>query len=198
MGEGAASPIRSADVELLHESDRTRVTRLFLSGRTAIRKEPLGPDSQRRLQHELAFLERLRGATGVAELLDEPRYPGSVTLADGGRESLAQVVKPLAVDDLIGLAEKLARAVADMHGLGVMHRDICPANIVRSARGAPCLVDFASATSLAEIRPEFAHHTQILGTVVFGARADWTHRSAGGSSRGSVRLGRDLVRAGHR
>ena len=36
-------------VELLHESDRTRVTRLFLSGRTAIRKEPLGPDSQRRL-----------------------------------------------------------------------------------------------------------------------------------------------------
>jgi len=171
MGEGAASPDRGPpmQVELLHESVRTRVTRVFLSGRTAVRKEPLGPDGQRRLQHELAFLERLRGVMGVAQLLDEPRYPGSITLADGGRESLAHVVKPLPVDDLIGLAEQLARAVADMHGRGVMHRDICPANIVRSARGAPCLVDFASATSLAEIRPEFAHHTQILGALSYSA-----------------------------
>jgi hypothetical protein len=171
MGEGAASPGRvpPVRVDVLHDSDRTRVTRVFLSGHVAIRKEPLGPDGQRRLQHELGFLERLRGAIGVAQLLDEPRYPGSITLADGGRESLAQVVKPLAVEDLIGLAEQLARAVAEMHDRGVMHRDICPANIVLSSRGAPCLVDFASATSLAEIRPEFSHHTQILGTLSYSA-----------------------------
>jgi hypothetical protein len=145
MGEGAASPDRGPpmQVELLHESVRTRVTRVLLSGRTAIRKEPLGPDGQRRLQHELAFLERLRGVMGVAQLLDEPRYPGSITVADGGRESLAHVVKPLPVDDLIGLAEQLARAVADMHGRGVMHRDICPANIVRSARA-----EFSGGTGL--------------------------------------------------
>jgi signal transduction histidine kinase len=171
MGEGAASPDRSPPVrvEMLHESDRTRVTRVIFSGRTVIRKEPLGPEGQRRLQHERAFLEQLRGAMGVAQLLDEPRYPGSITLADAGPESLAQAAKPLAVDDLIGLAEQLARAVAAMHGRGVMHCDICPANIVRSARGAPCLVDFASATSLAEIRPEFSHHTQIVGTLSYSA-----------------------------
>ena len=74
-----------------------------MSGRTVIRKEPLGPDGQRRLQHELAFLERVRGVMGVAQVLDEPRYPGSIILADGGQASLAQVVKPLAVDDLIGV-----------------------------------------------------------------------------------------------
>ena len=127
MGESTAFPDRAppARAAMLHEGERTRVTRVFLSGRTVIRKEPLGPDGQRRLQHELAFLERLRGVTGVAQLLDEPRYPGSITLADGGEASLAQVVKPLAVDDLIGLAEQLARAVAAMHGHGVMHRDIC-------------------------------------------------------------------------
>ena len=86
MGESAALPDRAPPVraEMLHESERTRVTRLFLSGRTVIRKEPLGPDGQRRLQHELAFLKRLRGVTGVAQVLDEPRYPGSITLADGG------------------------------------------------------------------------------------------------------------------
>ena len=111
MGEGAVSPDRAPPVraEIVHESERTRVTRLFLSGRTVIRKEPLGPDGQRRLQHELAFLKRLRGVMGVAQVLDEPRYPGSITLADGGEASLAQVVKPLAVDDLIGLAAQLAR-----------------------------------------------------------------------------------------
>ena len=48
-----------------------------------------------------------------------------------------------------------------------MHRDITPANIVLSADGAPCLVDFALATSLAEIRPEFTHHTEIVGTLAY-------------------------------
>jgi hypothetical protein len=49
--------------ELLQKSERTRVTRLLLTERTVIRKEPLGPDWQRRLRHELAMLKRLRGAS---------------------------------------------------------------------------------------------------------------------------------------
>ena len=64
---------RTVGAEVLHESVRTRVSRLFLAGRTVIRKEPLGPDAQRRLRHELAVLERLRGVAGVALVLDEPR-----------------------------------------------------------------------------------------------------------------------------
>ena len=126
--------------EVVLESERTRVTRLFGSRRTVIRKEPLGPDAQRRLRYELAVLERLRGVVGVAQVLDEPRYPGSITLADAGDASLAVVVKPLEVDQLIGLAAGLAAAVAGMHGRGVMHRDICPTNVVISSDCAPCLV----------------------------------------------------------
>ncbi|MEN3264515.1 hypothetical protein, partial [Pseudonocardia sp.] len=61
--------------EILHESERTRVTRLSFAGCTGVRKEPLGPDAQRRLQHELAMLERLRGVVGVAQLLDAPPRP---------------------------------------------------------------------------------------------------------------------------
>ena len=68
----------------MHESERTRVTRLFLPGGTVIRKEPLGPDAPRRLRHEAAMLERLRGVAGVAQLADAPRYPGSIVLADAG------------------------------------------------------------------------------------------------------------------
>ena len=75
--------------------------------------------------------------------------------------------KPLAVDELVELAVGLARAVAGMHRRGVMHRDITPANIVISRDGAPCLVDFALATSLAEMRPEFTHHSEIVGTLAY-------------------------------
>ena len=54
-----------------------------------------------------------------------------------------------------------------MHRRGVMHRDITPANIVLSGDGVPCLVDFALAMSLAEIRPEFTHHAEIVGTLAY-------------------------------
>jgi hypothetical protein len=43
---------------------------------------------------------------GVAQLLDEPRSPGSITIANGGEACLAQVVKPESVDgtgDVIGV-----------------------------------------------------------------------------------------------
>src|ERR1700756_3365357 len=80
--------------EVVHSSERTRVTRLFLPGRTVIRKEPLGPDADRRARHEVAMLERLRGVTGVVQLAQAPRYPGSVVLEDAGEASLADLAKP--------------------------------------------------------------------------------------------------------
>jgi hypothetical protein len=101
-------PVRA---ETLHESGRTRVTRLFLPGRTVIRKQPLGPDAVGRLEHERAKLERLRGLDGVAQVVDAPQYPDSIVLADVGGTSTAALVKPLAVDDLIRLAVALARTV---------------------------------------------------------------------------------------
>ncbi|WP_433472422.1 AAA family ATPase [Spirillospora sp. CA-142024] len=143
------------------------MTRLFLPGRTVIRKEPLGPDAQRRLQRELAMLDRLRDVGGIAQPVKAPQYPGSIVVEDVGGTSLAGLAKPLAVDNLIGLAVELARAVAGMHSRGVMHRDITPANIVISRDGAPYLVDFALATSFAGIRPEFTHHTEIVGTLAY-------------------------------
>ncbi|MER7283804.1 AAA family ATPase [Dactylosporangium sp. NPDC000244] len=153
--------------DVVRESEHTRVTRLCVDGHTAVRKEPMGPDAQRRVRHELAMLERLRGVEGVAQLVEAPRRPGSIVLADAGEASLAGLPKPLAVGDLVGLAVGLARAVAGMHRRGVLHRDITPANVVISRDGAPCLVDFALATPLAELRPEFAHHTKIVGTLAY-------------------------------
>src|ERR1700754_975679 len=86
--------------EIVHASERTRITRLFLPGRTVIRKEPLGPDAERRVRHEVAMLERLRDVAGVAQLAAAPRYPVSVVLEDAGGASLAGVTKPLPAVDL--------------------------------------------------------------------------------------------------
>jgi predicted ATPase/signal transduction histidine kinase len=169
MGSGGVLRDRDPPVraEIVHSSERTRVTRLFLPGRTVIRKEPLGPDAERRLRHEAAVLVRLRGVAGVVQLAEMPQYQGSIVVMDAGGASLAELAKPLAVDVLIGLAVELARAVAGMHRRGVMHRDISPANIVFSGDGAACLVDFALASPVAEIRPEFTHHAQIVGTLAY-------------------------------
>jgi hypothetical protein len=147
--------------------DRTRIIRLFLPGRTVIRKEPLGLDADRRVRHEVAVLKRLRGVAGVAQLAEDAGYPGSVVLEDAGAASLAGLTRPLAAGDLIGLGLDLARAVAGMHQRGVMHRDITPANVVLSGAGVPCLVDFALAASAAEIRPEFMPPGEIVGTLAY-------------------------------
>ena len=169
MGSGGVLPGQDPPgrADIVHQTDRTRVTRLFLPECTVIRKEPLGPDAERRVRHETAMLERLRGAEGIAQLAPAPRYAGSVVLADAGGASLAGVATPLAADELTGLAVRLARAVAGMHRARVMHRDITPSNIVISRGGIPCLVDFALATSLAEIRPGFTHHAEITGTLAY-------------------------------
>ena len=171
MEAGGMLPGRDPSIraEVVHESERTRVTRLFLAERTVIRKEPLGPDAERRLRHEAAILDRLRGVAGLAQLAEAPRYPGSIVLEDAGGTSLASPRPPPAAADLIGLAIGLAQAVAGMHRRGVIHRDITPANIVLSRDGTPGLVDFTLATSLAEMRPEFTHHTEIVGTLAYMA-----------------------------
>ena len=89
---GAVSSVRE---ELLHETERTRVTRLVMPGGNWIRKEPLGPDRLRRLRHETAILERLHGVEGVAQLAPAQPYQGSILLADVPGEPLAGAQMPL-------------------------------------------------------------------------------------------------------
>ena len=79
-----------AGVEVVHESDRTRVTREHVDGRTVIRKEPRGPGARDRLRHELAMLDRLHGVDGVVQLATTPSRPGSIVLEDVDGVSMAR------------------------------------------------------------------------------------------------------------
>ena len=108
-------------VELLSESDRTRVVRLYLpEGGTVIRKEPLGPNREQRLQHELEILRRLVGVPNVVQLAQDEPDEGGILLRDMYGVTLDQVPTPMEIPRLVGLALDLARAVAAMHQRGVV------------------------------------------------------------------------------
>ena len=64
----ASGDAQLSQIEVLQQTNRVRIDRLRLPGLVVIRKEPLGPDAERRVRHELAMLERLRGLEGVAQL----------------------------------------------------------------------------------------------------------------------------------
>ena len=161
-------PVVPSRVELLHSSERTGVTRLFLPGSSVVRKEPLGRLRNARLRHEAAVLERLSGVAGVAQLVPSGACPGSLALADVGGTTLASTPMPVDSAELLRLAAALARVVSSIHRRGVVHRDINPSNILLTADGRePCLIDFALATTFAELRPEFTHHNKIVGTLPY-------------------------------
>lgn len=66
---------------------------------------------------------------------------------DGG--SLADEVRRaglLPVDEALRLGTKLAGALAHLHGHGVVHRDVKPANVLLTNAGEPVLADFGLAT----------------------------------------------------
>ncbi|EFC83384.1 diguanylate cyclase [Parafrankia sp. EUN1f] len=169
MTPGRDPPTVATRPVVLHASDRTRISRIMLPTGPVIRKEPLGPDAQQRLGHEVEILERLSGVEGVVQLAAGPaECTGSILLADVDGTALSRRDTPLEPAELIALAESLAHAVAGMHHRGVMHRDICPANIVVAAgNGAPCLIDFALATTCPVVRPEPGFPGATVGTLPY-------------------------------
>ncbi|WP_308301915.1 diguanylate cyclase domain-containing protein [Frankia sp. AgKG'84/4] len=155
--------------ELVHESTRSRVTRLVLSTRTVIRKEALANGGPQRARHETEILDRLSGIEGMAHPTAGPEQDdNAILLADVGGPALSARTTPLAQATLLATAESLARTVAEIHHRGVVHRDISPANIVMSGEhGAPHLVDFALATTLVSVQPRFVHPSEVAGTLAY-------------------------------
>lgn len=67
--------------------------------------------------------------------------------------------EPLSADEVRRLGRQLARGLSHVHGSGLLHRDIAPANIWLDDRGVAHLGDFDSA-----IPKDFAHETVLPPT----------------------------------
>ena len=191
------SGVAPTRVELIYETDHTRVTRLELAGGTVIRKEPLGPDADARLHHEIAILERLRGVPGVAQLAREPTYPDSIVLEDAGRASLAELAAPIAVDG----ADRARRAAEPRRGGHARPRRDAPRHRSvehRAVRGRGSVPGRLRAGDVVRRDPPRAHATQRdrRDVAVSRAGADRADGPAGRSARRPVRPRRDALRAG--
>lgn len=104
-----------------------------------------------RFAREVALLGRVDGlcTVRVVEADTESASPFLVTeYADG--PSLAEHVRrsgPLDPQMLVGLATGLAEALVAIHGVGVVHRDLKPGNVILTRLG-PKVIDFGIAQAL--------------------------------------------------
>ena len=99
----------------------------------------------RREQEALARVD----SRGVAKLIsadltaDQPWIASEFVDGPTLKESI-ETQGPLTFDETLGLIRRLAEIVAELHELGIAHRDITPNNIIFGPDG-PVLIDFGSA-----------------------------------------------------
>ncbi|MET9951107.1 PQQ-binding-like beta-propeller repeat protein [Streptomyces sp. NPDC006339] len=113
---------------------------------------------RRDLAGDPAFRDRFRREIKVAALV-RSAYAAAPVGGDADAEvpwlatayipgpSLSQAVRrggPLPVATVRALGARIARALADLHGAGVLHRDLKPGNVMLAADG-PRLIDFGIA-----------------------------------------------------
>jgi predicted ATPase/signal transduction histidine kinase len=164
--------------EKLHQDTTSVVYRAYAEaeGRTVILKTPAAAYPQ---AAELAVLEheheigRMFDAEGLVRHLALLPHAKSycLVLEDFGARSLADYLAahgPLEVEPFLQLAQTLTRAVEALHRRNVIHKDICPANILYEPRsGQVKLGDFGTASVLAREKQEFCNPALIEGTLAY-------------------------------
>jgi PAS domain S-box-containing protein len=139
-----------------------------------IRKQPLGPGAANRLRHELSVLRRLDGVVGTPLLAPGAADEGSLVFVDLPVCTLATFSMPWQAGPLLDLACGLAGSLAAVHRCGVVHRDVCPANIlIQVVDGVPVfdrqptLIDFELSTTLAGDRFTAVLEQRLAGTLPY-------------------------------
>ncbi|HLT10142.1 MAG TPA: serine/threonine-protein kinase [Micromonosporaceae bacterium] len=130
---------------------------------------------QRRFLREARAAGRMSSHPHVVDLIDvgmtEDGHPYMIMELCAGSYADRMKTKPLSPEEARDVGVKIADALADAHTLGVLHRDVKPANILITKFGEPALADFGLAV-LTETRessislemtpafaaPELFHH----------------------------------------
>src|SRR5262245_1155524 len=156
----------------LYRGHRSGEPSVLLLGTTA---EGARPESVERLAHEYAFGTDLNSAWAVVPL-SLSRHDGRplLVLEDPGGEPLDRVMARategrLGVTAFLEMAIALARAVGQMHGQGLIHKDIKPSNVLVDRSGDVRLTGFGLASRLHRERQPLAPPEVITGTLAYMA-----------------------------
>jgi serine/threonine protein kinase len=131
-----------------------------------LRQHIVGDDEARsRLAREVSSLSRIR-SRWVAEIVDADPWapvPYVATRYVPGLSLHDHVAHEGAIDghDLLWFAACLAEGLSSVHGVGVLHRDVKPSNVLMEGR-TPILIDFGLARVADD--PRLTHTGWLLGT----------------------------------
>lgn len=120
------------------------------------------------LRNEALILERLQGVPGCPQRVRLDTTRRHLVVEDFGGQALNDSGLPghVGLAQFLLLAERLADAIAHIHGRGVTHKDISPANVLVCANSMQVqVIDFGLATTFADEHPEFEHQSRIRGTL---------------------------------
>ncbi|MCC7537023.1 MAG: AAA family ATPase [Deltaproteobacteria bacterium] len=134
-----------------------------------------------RLVRERRLLAKAEGPRVVRLLaaLDDGGAPVLV-LDDIGGTSLDRVAPPASLEERLELAKEIARCVEAVHGRGVIHKDVNPANLVWNRSTATLeIVDFDLATDLKREAPSGERATLLEGTLRYVAPEQTGRMSSG-------------------
>src|SRR5262245_23902642 len=130
------------------------------------------PASLRRLEHEYALRVALDPAWAVQPLaLTQHQGRPVLVLEDPGGEPLTRFLdRPLALPQGLRLAIGLAVALGQLHGRGLIHKDVKPAHVfVNEATGQVWLMGFGIASPLPRERQAPEPPEVIAGTLAYMA-----------------------------
>ncbi|MEV4536853.1 serine/threonine-protein kinase [Asanoa sp. NPDC049518] len=135
-----------------------RATQASVGREVAVKVENRTLDTerdQRRFLREARAAGRMSSHPHVVDLFDagvtESRHPYLIMELCDGSYLERMKSSPLSAAESRDVGVKIADALADAHQLGVLHRDVKPANILYSRFNEPALADFGLAV-LAEVR----------------------------------------------
>ncbi len=122
-------------------------------------------DTFNRFLQEYELVSRIRHPNVVRiydlGIADDHAYIAMEYFANG--DLRAQMRQPIPPVQALGLVAQMARALEAIHGVGVLHRDLKPGNVMVRADGTLALIDFGLAKVLA-LESEITDTGQIFGT----------------------------------
>jgi len=160
IGKGGA-----AHVLLAHDTERNELVAIKF-----LRPDTTGVIGRKRFQREIDIIRKLQHPN-ILPLLDvgtlETQIFFTTPFVEGDTlRTKIEREKQLTLAETVAITSDVAAALDYAHGRGLIHRDVKPANILLSARGA-VVADFGIARPVSLDRGTITNSGQSLGTAMY-------------------------------